>query len=204
MSTQLGHIQFSETSASIRREIHVFLTMLDWKISGFGSLPKKLPISFFRNGALMYQIAGERFKQLNGTTLIVGCSGSWNKSSLMLAVAVLSWIPLGFSYQHLAACFRVFSKSYIPPFQSSGFGTSSESKNEGNEPTKRSFEELIVLGYQTARFKKGLLLPSLTLQLLVVGSLWRVAAPDLFSLLKEPLQPVRIVGLGTDLNWDYY
>ena len=45
---------------------------------------------------LIWSMAGERFKQLNGTTLVVGCLDSCIKSSLMLAVAV-SWIPIRLS-----------------------------------------------------------------------------------------------------------
>ena len=95
---------------------------INWQISGFDSLHKKLPDLVFPQWSfgvpdlaswfttvvnsqvewrmmlfhLIWSMAGERFKQLNGTTLVVGCLDRWIKSSLMLAVAV-SWIPVRLS-----------------------------------------------------------------------------------------------------------
>ena len=91
----------------------------NWQINGCDSLHKKLPDLFFSQWSfgvpdlaswsttvvnsqvewrmmvfhLIWSMAGERLKQLSGTTLVVGCLDRRIKSSLMLAVAV-SWIPV--------------------------------------------------------------------------------------------------------------
>ena len=95
---------------------------INWQISGFDSGHKKLPDLVFSQWSfgvpdlaswfttvvnsqeewrmllfhLIWSMAGERFKQLNGTTLVVGCLDRRIKSSLMLTVAV-SWIPVRLS-----------------------------------------------------------------------------------------------------------
>ena len=150
---------------------------INWQISGFDSLHKKLPDPVFSqwsfgvpdlaswfttvvNSQVEWRMLLFHLIWLNGTTLVVRCLDRRIKSSLMLAVAV-SWIPVLLSistprcqFPGLFQCLLILiiSIRHVLWIQ-----------NERKEPTKRAFGELLVLGRKIGRFQKGLLLPSSTL-----------------------------------------
>ena len=159
---------------------------INWQISGFDSIHKKLPDLIFSQWNfgvpdlaswfttvvnsqvewrmllfhLIWSMPGERFKQLKGTTLVVGCLDRWIKSSLMLAVAV-SWIAVRLSISTQRCQFPGLFQCLLILIFSIHHGLWIQ--NETKEPTKRAFGEVLVLDYKTGRFQKGLLLPSSTL-----------------------------------------
>ena len=159
---------------------------INWQISGFDSLHKKLPDLVFSQWSfgvpgltswfttvvnsqvewrmllshLIWSMAGKRFRHLNGTTLIVGCLDRRIKSSLMLAVAV-SWIPVLLSISTPRCQFPGLFQCLLILIISIRHVLWIQ--NERKEPTKRAFGELLVLGRKIGRFQKGLLLPSSTL-----------------------------------------